>query len=80
MDPQAVIKFLTPEGCKLVDIHQRMVAVYGDTCVTKPMVTRSARMFSKGRQETTDLLQPGQSHKVMTVKLITNIGMAIKAS
>ncbi|GFT85315.1 beta-1,4-N-acetylgalactosaminyltransferase bre-4 [Trichonephila clavipes] len=33
MNQRAVIKFLTLEECKLVDIHSRMLAVYGDVCV-----------------------------------------------
>lgn len=79
-DQRAVIKFLTLEGCKPVDIHRRMLAVYGDTCVSKPTVTRWARMFSDGRQETTDSPRPGQAHKVVTEKLITDIDTAIKGN
>ncbi|GFT41854.1 hypothetical protein TNCV_1667131 [Trichonephila clavipes] len=57
-----------------------MMAVYGDTRVSKPTVTRLARMFSDCRQETRDLPWPGQAHKVVTEKLIMHIDTAIKGN
>ncbi|KFM78840.1 hypothetical protein X975_25754, partial [Stegodyphus mimosarum] len=80
IDHRTVIKSLTLEGCNQVDIHRRMVAVYGDTCVSKPIVKRWARMFTEGRQETMDLPQPNQEQKVVADKLITNTDMPIKAN
>ena len=51
---------------------------YSVCSVYKPTVMRWARMFSGGRQETTDLKWPSQALEVVAEKLITNIDTAIK--
>ncbi|GFV41740.1 uncharacterized protein TNCV_3628911 [Trichonephila clavipes] len=79
-DQLAVIKFLTLKGCKPVDIHRRLLAVYSGTSVLKPTVTRWARMFSDGRHKTRNLPWPGQSHKVMAEKQIMNNDTAVKGN
>ncbi|GFV29779.1 uncharacterized protein TNCV_1926041 [Trichonephila clavipes] len=76
----AVKKFITLERWKLMYIHCRMRALYGDACVSKPMVTRRARMFMDGPQETRNLTQPGQAHKAVAENMITNTDAAIKGN
>ncbi|GFX85137.1 hypothetical protein TNCV_1646841 [Trichonephila clavipes] len=61
-----------------MDVHRRMLTVYGDSCVSKSKLMRLARMFSDGRQETRDLLRPSQALLVVTKKLILHIDTAIK--
>ena len=75
---RAVIQFLTAEGCKPVEIHQRMRAIFGEECVSKTTVNDWSRMFRGGRVETSDLPRPGQVHKVVTEKLLMDIDSAIK--
>ncbi|GFT58543.1 hypothetical protein TNCV_1250191 [Trichonephila clavipes] len=73
---RTVIKFFTLEGWKPVTFHRRMLATYGDTCESKPTVTRLVKMFSNGQQKTRDLPWSGQAHKVVTEKLIMHIDSA----
>lgn len=77
-DQLALIKFLTPEGCKLGNIYHIMLVVHGDRCVLKPTVMRLARMLKDVRQETTTMPQPGLVHKIVTEKLIKAIDTTIK--
>ncbi|GFX52275.1 hypothetical protein TNCV_4801321 [Trichonephila clavipes] len=65
-DPRAVKEFLTLEGCKPLEMFHRMLADCVDACVSKPKVTRWARLTRDCQQETRDLPRLGYAHKVVT--------------
>lgn len=77
-DHKAVVKMLTQDECKPVDIHARKLIVFGEACVSFLTVRRRAIMFSDCWQKTTDLPLSGQAPKVVTETLITDIDSAIK--
>jgi hypothetical protein len=37
---RSVMEFLTPEGCAPIEIHRRMIAVYGDGCMDETRKTK----------------------------------------
>ena len=51
---RAVIKFLFKERCKSTEIHQRLIAVYGDSEPNYCRVTRCFREFTRGHQSLED--------------------------
>lgn len=49
LDQQAVFPFLTVEGCRQTNIHQRMMAVYSEKCISQTTVKDWALMFLEGQ-------------------------------
>lgn len=78
-DQRAVIQFLSAEGCQPAEVFRRMKDVYGDACVSKTTVVDWARMFRKGREQTTDYPRPGQAHVVATEDTREKVNAAIAA-
>ena len=78
LEQRAVIQFLTAEGCRPVDIHRRMQAVYGDKSVSHTTVKNWTTMFQEGRELTKDLPRPGQAHIVASEDAIAKIDAAIR--
>ena len=52
---RAVIKFLTAEQVPPIEIHRRLLAVYGDQCVDVRTVRRWVRRFKDGELGQADL-------------------------
>ena len=57
---RAVIKFLLKEGCNATAIHQRLVAVCGDSASNYCTVTRWFNEFICGRQSLEDDFRSGR--------------------
>ena len=55
-----MIKFLLQERCKVRAIHQRLVAVYGDSAPNYCTVIRRFNEFTHGHQSLEDDLQSGR--------------------
>ena len=56
----AVIKFLLKERCNVTAIHQRLVAVYGDSTLNYCTVTRWFNEFTRGHQSLEDDFRSGR--------------------
>ena len=56
----AVIKFLLKKRCKATAIHQRLVAVYGDSTLNYCTVTRWFNEFTRGHQSLEDDIRSGR--------------------
>jgi hypothetical protein len=44
----SIIRFLTSEGVKPIEIHRRMKAKYGDACLSQQQVYKWSRKFTNG--------------------------------
>ena len=51
LEYRAVIKFCVKKGCNATAIHQRLVAVYGDSTPNYCTVTRWFNKFKRGIQK-----------------------------
>ena len=58
---RAVIKISLKEGCYATAIHQRSVAVYGDSALNYCTVTRRFKEFTLGHQSLEDDFRSGRS-------------------
>jgi hypothetical protein len=57
-----VIRFLSSEGVKAIEIHRRMKVQYGDACMSLQQVYELTRKFMNGTSFVTDSPRPGQAH------------------
>jgi len=57
-----VIRFLSSEGVKPIEIHRRMKVQYGDACLSLQQVYKWTRKLMNGISCVTDSPQPGQAH------------------
>lgn len=57
---RAVIKFLTLEGCEYKNIHERLVAVYGESAPSLSTVSHWTREIKRGRQSLEDEERSGR--------------------
>ena len=55
----SVPNFLVAEGCKPVEIHRRMSAVYGATCFSRKKVHKWANLLKEGLSSVEDEDRPG---------------------
>jgi hypothetical protein len=58
--------FLSSEGVKPTEIHQRMEMQYGDACLSLQQVYEWTRKFLNGVSSVADSPQPAQAHRVVT--------------
>jgi predicted nuclease with RNAse H fold len=58
----SVIRFLTSEGVKPIEIHPRMKAKYGDACLSQQQVYECSRKFTNCVTSVKDAPHPGQAH------------------
>ena len=66
IEHRSVIKFLTKEGESAKGIHNRMVAVYGDTAPKYSTVAKWAAEFKHGRDSLIDDPRSGRPSEVIT--------------
>jgi hypothetical protein len=66
----SVIRYLTSEGAKPIEIHRRMKAKYGDACSSQQQVYKWSRKFTNGVTSVKDAPRPGQAHRVATPESI----------
>lgn len=72
------MRFLTAEGVKPADIHRRMVAVYGEDCVSDKSVRKWSARFREGRESLNDDPRPGQANTVITAELIDKVNDLVR--
>ena len=65
-EQRSVIRFVSSEGVKPIEIHQRMKVQYGDACLSLQQVYEWTRQFMNGISSVTDSPRPGQAHPVVT--------------
>jgi len=61
-----VIRFLSSEGVKPIEIHRRIKVQYGDGCLSLQQVYEWTRKFMNGISSVTDSPRPGQAHRIVT--------------
>ena len=69
----AAIKFLTKEGAKAKEIHQRMADVYGDSSPKYSTVTKWSAEFKLGRDALEDDPRPGRPADVISQEMIDRV-------
>jgi len=74
----SVIRFLSNEGLKPIEIHRRMKVQYGDACLSLQQVYERTRKFMNGISSVTDSPRPGQAHPVMTPEAIAAVEAIVK--
>ena len=62
----SVIRFLSSEGVKRIEIHRRMKVQYGDACQSLQQVYEWTGKFMNGIRSVTDSPRTGQAHPVVT--------------
>jgi hypothetical protein len=65
-EQRSVIRFLTSEGVKPIEIHCRMKAKYGDACLSQQQVYEWSRKFTICVTSVKDAPRLGQPHRVVT--------------
>jgi hypothetical protein len=73
---RSVIRFLSAEGAKPVEIYTRMLAKYGASCMSKAQVNEWVQKFKNGVQSVEDSPWPGQAHRVVTPKMIVAVDIS----
>jgi len=77
-EQRSVIRFLSSEGVKPIEIHRRLKVQYGDACLSLQQVYKWSRKFMNGISSVTDSLRPGQAHPVVTPEAIAAVGAIVK--
>ena len=72
-EQRSVIRFLSSEGLKPIEVHRRMKVQYGDARLSLQQVYEWSRKFSNGVTSVTDALCPGQVHHVVTPESTTTV-------
>ena len=70
---RAVIKFLTKEGAKAIEIHWRMADVYGDISPKYSTVAKWSAEFKHGRDSLEDDPRPGRPANVISQEMIDRV-------
>ena len=74
----SVIRFLSNERVKPIEIHRRMKVQYGDACLSLQQVYEWTREFMNGISSVTDSPRPGQAHRVVTSETIAVVEAIVK--
>jgi len=77
-EQRSVIRFLSSEGVKPIEIHRRMEVQYGDACLSLQQVYEWTRKFMNGISSVTDSPRPGQAHPVVTPEAIATVEVIVK--
>jgi hypothetical protein len=62
-EQRSVIRFLSSEGVKPIEINRRLKVRYGDACLSLQQVYEWTRKFMNGTSSVTDSHRPGQAHR-----------------
>jgi len=73
-----VIRFLSTEGVKSIEIHRRIKVQYGDACLSLQQVYGWTGKFMNGISSETDSPRPGQAHPVVTPEGIAAVEAIVK--
>jgi len=74
----SVIRFLSSEGVKPIEIRRRMEVQYGDACLSLQQVYEWNRKSMNSISSVTDSPRPGQAHPVVTPDTITAVEAIVK--
>ena len=77
-EQRSVIRFLSNEGVKPIEIHRRMKVQYGDARLSLQQVYEWTRTFMNGISSVTDSPRPGQAHRVMTPEVTAAVEAIVK--
>jgi len=77
-EQRSVIRFLSSEGVKSIEIHRRMEVQYGDACLSLQQVYEWTRKYMNGISSVTDSPRPGQAHPVLTPEAIAAVEAIVK--
>ena len=68
-EQRSVIRFLSSEGVKPIEIHRQMKVQYGDACLSLQQVYEWTRKFMNGTSSVKDSPRPGQEHNHLRERL-----------
>ena len=77
-EQRSVIRFLSNEGVKPIEIHRRMKVQYGDACLSLQQVYEWTGKFMNGISSVTDSPRLGQAHRVVTPEDIVAVESSVK--
>ena len=77
-EEQLVIRVLSSEGVKPIEIHRRMKVQYGDACLSLQQLYEWTRKFMNGISSVTDSPRPGQAHRVVTPEATAAVEAIVK--
>jgi len=77
-EQRSVIRFLSSQGLKPIEIHRRMKVQYGDACLSLQQVYEWTGKFMNGICSVTDSPRPGQAHPVVTPEAIIAVEAIVK--
>ena len=77
-EQRSVIRFLSSEGVKPIEIHRRMNVQYGDAYLSLQQVYEWTRKFMNGISCVTDSSRLGQAHRVVTAEAIAAVEAIVK--
>lgn len=63
-DVQGVIRFLQAENVRPCEIHERLVAVYGEHVMNAASVRKWCIMFTNGRTDAHDTVRSGRPYVI----------------
>ena len=75
---RSVIRFLSSERVKPIEILRRMKVQYGDACLSLQQVFGWTRKSMNGISSVTDSPQPGQAHQVLTPEATAAVEAIVK--
>ena len=75
---RSVIRFLSNEGVKPIEINQLMEVRYGDACLSLQQVYEYTRKFMNGIRSVRDCPRPGQAHPVVEPEAIAAAEVIVK--
>jgi len=77
-EQRSVIRFLSSEGVKPIEIHQRIKVQYGDACLSLQQVYEWTGTFMNGISSVTDSPRPGQAHRGVTPESVAALEAIVK--
>jgi len=77
-EQRSVIRFLSSEGVKCIEIHRRMKVQYGDACLSLQQLYEWTGKFMNGISSVTDSPRSGQAHPVVTPEGIAAVEAIVK--
>ena len=78
VEQRSVIRFLSNERVKPIEIYRRMKVQYGDACLSLQQVHERTRKFMNSISSVTDSPRPGQAHPVVTPEGIAAVEAIVK--
>ena len=77
-EQRSVIRFLSNERVKPIEIHRRMKVQYGDACLSLQQVYEWTMKFMNGISSVTDSPRRAQAHPVVTPEAIAAVEAIVK--